>query len=231
MKKFILVLFFMFIFSCVCIAQDETNIILHDMQIQNRISDIGFKLLNANKIDVRMAFIYNKKNKGKHLIDPAISRRHIILYENDIQFADSDDEIAAFIARKICMSAESYSGIGRGLVGSAQIKFAPKKYEMFFDERAVDFMVKAGYNPLGLITYINKSAPEDRFLRLLHHNRTSKRLANIYEHIYLKYPLFLANNTYINNEAYQQFLLSSVENRKKLKEKIESEKRYKVKYE
>ena len=231
MKKIFLVLVCILMLSSAVFADRETETILHDMQIQNRISDIGFNLLNANKIDVRMAFISNKKKKGKHIVEPGISRRHIIMYQNDIQFASSDDEIAAFLAREICRSAESYSGIGKGGVNSVQMKIAPKKYEIFFDERAVDFMVKAGYNPLALITYIDKSAPQERFIRLIHHNKASKRLANIYEHIYYEDPSFLANNSYIENKYYQHFLLSSVENRRKLQKKIESGKRYQIKYE
>ena len=80
-------------------------------------------------------------------------------------------------------------------------------------------MVKAGYNPLGLITYINKSFPQARQDRFSSTNLTSKRLAYIYERIYTQYPNFLINNTYINNENYQNFLLTSLENRKKVVEK------------
>ena len=36
--------------------------IINDMYIQKRISDIGLRLLNANKIDVRMIFVYDSKN-------------------------------------------------------------------------------------------------------------------------------------------------------------------------
>lgn len=214
----------------VIIPDTETQTILNDMQIQNRISNIGFKLLNANKIDVRMAFVYNKKSP-KLKSEPALTRRQIVIYGNSIQFASDDNEIAAFLAREICKGAESYSGQMKGFVGSAQIKFAPKKYEMFFDKRAVDFMVKAGYNPLALITFINKSYEQKRFDRFSNHNLTSKRLANIYEYIYFQYPSFLANNEYIENEAYQHFLLSSIENRRKLQEKIRTGSKEKVKYE
>ena len=92
-------------------------------------------------------------------------------------------------------------------------------------------MVMAGYNPLGMITYMNKSYPQKRFDKFARTNLTSKRLANIYEYIYTKYPSFLADNKYIKNEAYQHFLLSSVENRKKLQEKIETKSKKAVKYE
>ena len=80
-------------------------------------------------------------------------------------------------------------------------------------------MVKAGYNPLGLITYINKTCPQARQDKISGSNLTSRRLAYIYEKIYTQYPNFLVNNAYINNEYYQNFLLTSLENRKKVAEK------------
>lgn len=211
-------------------AQDNSEHIVNDMTVQKHVSDIGFKLLNANKIDVRMIFVY-KCNDSKINLEPGLTRREIIAYEKNIQFASNDDEIAAFLAREICKTAESYSGFWRGLVSSVQVKSAPKKYEVFFDKRGVDFMVTAGYNPLGMITYMNKSYPQKRYDRFSRTNLTSKRLANIYEYIYTKYPYFLADNKYIQNEAYQHFLLSSVNNRKKLQNKIESHSKKAVKYE
>ena len=225
----VLALFFTSVSNAV-LANDFSTQIITDMQIQKHVSDIGFKLLNANKIDVRMIFVY--KSEGTKInLEPGLTKREIIAYEKNLQFASNDDEVAAFLAREICKTAESYSGAWKGFVSSVQIKCAPKKYEIFFDKRGVDFMVMAGYNPLGMITYMNKSYPQKRFDKFARTNLTSKRLANIYEYIYTKYPSFLADNKYIKNEAYQHFLLSSVENRKKLQEKIETKSKKAVKYE
>ena len=223
MKRIIILVALLFISPCLNVYGEETasSCLTNDIQIQKRISDIGYRLLNANKIDVRMIFVYQDKEKFVK-VEPGLMKRQIIIYDKTIQFASSDDEIAAYLAREICKSAESYAGIFKGLVSSAQIKMAPKKYELFFDKRAVDFMVLAGYNPLGFITFIHKSQPQKRYDKVSRHNLTSKRLANIYEYIYTKYPYFLANNVYLNNETYQHFLLSSIENRKKLNEKIKS---------
>ncbi len=204
--------------------------IINDMYIQKRISDIGLRLLNANKIDVRMIFVYNSKNSKLNL-EPGLTKRQIIAYDKSIQFASDDDEIAAFLAREICKTAESYTGVWRGMVSSVQIKCAPKKYEIYFDKRAVDFMVKAGYNPLALITYMNKAYPQKRFDRFGRTNLTSKRLAHVYEYIYIKYPYYLKHNEYLENEAYQNFLLTSLENRKKLMEKVKSGSKKAVDYE
>lgn len=232
MKKIILL--FLLVCTLLCnkaYCNEKDAEILKDMQIQHRITNVGVKLANANKIDVRMAFVYDKKDENKLLKgEPALTRRQIVMYDKYVQFAENDDEIAAFLAREICKCAESYAG-GKGAVSSAQVAFAPKKYELFFDKRAVDFMVTAGYNPLGLITYMNKSYPQKRFDKFGRTNLTSKRLANIYEYIYTKYPVFLANNEYIKNPNYQNFLLVSQENRKKLHEKIKNGSKGQIKYE
>jgi len=211
-------------------TEKEENYIVTNMQIQDRISNIGLKILNANKIDVRMIFVYSSKD-SKINLEEGLTRRQIIIYDKYVQFAANDAEIAAFLAREICKTAESYTGIWKGLVSSVQVKCAPKKYELFFDKRAVDFMVEAGYNPVALITLINKAYPQKRFDKISRTNLTSKRLANIYEYIYTKYPYYLKNNEYFETEAYQNFLLNSQENRKKLAEKINSGSKKAVDYE
>jgi len=129
------------------------------------------------------------------------------------------------------MALKSYGGMWRGGLNAIQVKAAPKMYEIVADKRAVDFMVNAGYDPIGLITFLNKSQPQKRYDTFSSSNLTSKRLAIIYEYIYTKYPYFLANNKYLENESYQNFLLTSVDNRKKLEEKIKNHSEKKIKYE
>ena len=232
MKRIILLIALFFAFACTIVFANDADLssLKNDIEIQKRISNIGFRLLNANKIDVRMIFVYQDKEKLMK-VEPGLMKRQIIIYDKTMQFASSDDEIAAYLAREICKSAESYTGIFKGYVSSAQVKMAPKKYELFFDKRAVDFMVMAGYNPIAFITFIHKSQPQKRYDKVSRHNLTSKRLANIYEYIYTKYPYFLNNNEYLDNETYQHFLLSSIENRKKLNEKIKSGLKKAVDYE
>ncbi len=200
--------------------------------IQSRIDDCGARILNANKIEKRVVFAYNEAEKGNILTDNKdLTRRQVVVYAGRYRFVDSEDELAAIIARDIAIAARSYDGIFNGSLRSLQIKAAPKKFEIVADKTAVDYMVKAGYNPLGLITYIQKVFPQRRFDTVSSSNLTSKRLAIIYEYIYTKYPYFLVNNTYLDNVHYQNFLLSSVENRRRLQEKIQSGSNGRVKYE
>ena len=129
------------------------------------------------------------------------------------------------------MAVKSYNGMWGGKIDSIQVALGPKKFETVADKRAVDYMVNAGYNPLALIVFINKTCPQKKGDRFSQHNLTSKRLARIYEYITYKYPSYLENNEYANNMYYQNFLLTSIENRKKLAKKIETNSKKEVKYE
>lgn len=219
MKRFLLILI-MLTSGCVLASADAN--LAETSAIEARINSIGVKILNANKIDKRVVFVYSEKDKLKLLKGTeALTKRQVVVYQNDYKNIETDDELAAYVAEQIPVAARSYQG-GTGFLSSVKMKAAPKKYELVFDKLAVDYMVKAGYNPLGLITWINKSCPQARQDKLSHSNLTSKRLALIYERIYTKYPSFLAKNTYIQNEYYQNFLLTSQENRKLLQEKVQN---------
>ena len=230
MKKF-LILVCSILFATTVFASQDAKLI-EENQIQTRINNVGAKILNANKFEKRVTFVYDEEGK-KSLVkaDKTITKRQVIVFGDTYKNISSDDELAAYIAREIPAAIRSYKG-GTGLLSSVQLKAAPKKYELVFDKLAVDYMVKAGYNPLGLITYINKTSPQVRQDRFSNKNLTSKRLAYIYEKIYSQYPNFLINNEYIDNEYYQNFLLTSLENRKKVKQKVDNPKMNKgLKYE
>lgn len=219
-------------FSSSVFAVDDSNL-LKENAIQTRINNVGTKILNSNKLEKRVTFVYDETGKKKLLnADKSLTKRQVVVFGNAYKNIETDDELAAYIAREIPVALRSYDGLGNGLLSSVKIKAAPKKYELVFDKLAVDYMVKAGYNPLGLITYINKSCPQMRQDKFSGNNLTSKRLAYIYEKIYIQYPSFLVNNTYLQNEYYQNFLLTSLENRKKVAEKAKNPKASKgIKYE
>ena len=230
MFKYFLIIF-IFLIAMPTFAFDE-NQLQKEWNIQTKIDDIGAKLLNANKIDKRIVFAYNKEEKKSLLkIDPAITKRQVVLYEGSLTYIENDDELAAYLARGILHAIKSYHGAFDGYLGSFQVKAAPKKFELVADKRAVDFMAHAGYNPVGLITFIQKSCPQKRFDRFSTKNLTSKRLAHIYEYIYTKYPYYLVNNPYKENEHYQNFLLTSLNNRRMLAQKIKNGSKEELDYE
>lgn len=229
-KKFFIFILFYFAFLPAMAEEGVVVCYEHDMPVQKRINEIGFRILNANMLDKHIVFSYNSK-EALVKTDSSVLKRKIAIYGSDLKHAETDDEIAALLAREISNSRKTFDGSMGGVISSFQVKAAPKKYELVADKRAVDYLVKAGYNPLGLITFINKAYPQARQDKISKRNLTSKRLMYIYERIYFEYPYFLANNTYLENEYYQNFLLNSVENRKKLEQKVKNKTTGKIDYE
>ena len=227
MKKIIYILLIM---SIMCGRINANPVEIN--AIQQRVDNVGTRLLNFNRIPKRIIFTFDKEGKADWLSKyKALKRRQIIVYGEQYQFIQSDDEIAAMLAREIATVMKSYSGMWGGTIDAIQVALSSKKFETVADKRAVDYMVKAGYNPLALIVYINKTCPQKRQDVIARHNLTSKRLARIYEYITYKYPEYLQDNEYINNQYYQNFLLNSVENRRMLEEKIKTNSAKEVDYE
>ncbi len=229
--KKIALLFVMFLFPLCVFATEEADLVRYQT-IQQRIDDIGAKILNANKIEQRVVFLCSEKDKKAKLrLEKSLTSRQVVLYQNDYQFIDSDDEMAAFLSRGVLYAMKTYRGAFNGYISALQIKVSPKKFELVADKRAVDFMVKAGYNPLGLITFIQKSTPQKRYDKFSGKNLASKRMAVIYEYIYTRYPYFLKYNDYLSNEHYQNFLLTSENNRRLLLQKVKSGSKEELQYE
>ncbi len=228
LKKFIII-GVVIIFSSSCVAFADLK---SENEIQTRIDTVGTNLLNCNKIPKRIVFTYNKKTKKKLLsTDKTLTKRQVVIYDGQYQSIQTDDELAGMLAREISTAMKSYSGIWGGALDSVQVALGSKKFETVADKRAVDYMVNAGYNPLALIVYINKNFPQKKFDRFSRHNLTSKRLARIYEYITYKYPQYLEDEEYLKNPFYQNFLLTSLENRKKLEEKVKTHSTEEIKYE
>ncbi len=207
------------------------DVLKKESETQLKLTNTGVKILNSNKIDERIVFAYDNTEAEKKLkLDKTLINRQIVVYGYDLKYIEDDNELAAFLSRRIAEAYRSYSGAFNGRLSSLKIKAAPKKYQIVFDKIAVDYMVKAGYNPVAMITFVNKSKVQKR-TNSLTENLTSKRLAIIYEYIFTKYPYYLKNNEYFFNENYQNFLLTSQNNRKMLEEKIQSGSKEKLKYE
>lgn len=230
MKKTVLALFLLF--CAPTFASYSDYILKKEKSIQEEINKIGFNILNSNKITKRIIFTYSANYEADfEVLEEKITNRQIILYDGIYKSAQSEDELAAALSRDISYAVKSYHGAWGGKIDTMQIALSPKKFEIAADKRAVDYMVNAGYNPLALIVFINKTCPQKKGDKISRHNLTSKRLAKIYEYITFKYPQYLENNEYLNNEYYQNFLLTSIENRKLLEEKIKTGSKKDLKYE
>lgn len=229
MKKFILFLCLFLAFSSSVQAYEiEAVSSENTARIQDKISQIGFNVLNSNGIEKRTVFYYDTGktiNAGSYSND-----RRIVLYRGLYNMLKDDDEVAAVLSHEISHSVDSYDGIMRGFFSSWSYAFSPKKYEYKSDKRAVDYMVKAGYNPVALIITMSKAFPQTRYDWCYTHPLTSRRMMEVYEYIYKKYPEYLVNNSYKNDVYYQNFLLTSKQNREKFQKKVETKSKGSVKY-
>lgn len=216
----------LFIYANRAVSEEIPSSFLRNMDIQSKISDIGLKLLNANKVDKHIIFVYTDNNK-KPFIDKSLSKKEVVIYDKKLAFTSNEEEIAAMLALNIPKVVHSY----KNFFIATQSKLAPKKFEILFDKKSVDYMVNAGYNPIAVITYMNKAYPQKLGFFFFKKNKISGRLANIYEYIYINYPYYLKNNPYIYTDSYQNFLLYSVENRTLLEKKIKSGSKKSLKYE
>ena len=204
MKKKIFLLAILLLLPFLSFANDEA--LKNEQTVQTRINHCAMKILNANEINKPVVFVYDNREKEVKLkIDKTLTKRQVIVYRDDYKFLEDENELAAYLARQIVFAARSYDGIFNGALRSLQMKAAPKKFEIVADKIAVDYMVKAGYNPIALITYIQKTQPQKRYDIISNKNLTSKRLMMIYEYIYTKYPYFLVNNEYKTNENSHTF--------------------------
>ena len=214
-KKIILILFAFIMFCSPALAVVEAYDLVSTKEIilrRKKIQEVGYKLLNANGIDKRMKFSYAYKNKAVNAYT-SHRNREIFVTKGMMDELDSDDELAFILGHEISHGVDFYRGPLRGYFYFPVIPPKERRVEIRSDLRAVDFVVKAGYNPLASIIISNKIMSQPRYEWYSFHPLSSRRLALIYAHIYQKYPYFLANNEYIDNSIYQNFLLTSKENR------------------
>lgn len=223
MKKFFMVLvalFFMVPANAYII--DNTK----EGKTEALIGEIGYKILNSNRIPYRVAFM-TKKCKEPNAFS-TYRAGAVYVCDSLVKYSQDENEVAAVLAHEISHAVDYRQGIFRGYFTYLSVNTKRNEYKA--DKRGVDYMVKAGYNPLGMILLLNRIAPEERYDWCSTHPLASRRLAEVYEYIYLKYPQYLVQNEYKNNMIYQNFLLTSRENRQKLEENIKNNSKRKVKY-
>ena len=213
-----------FFFFAINIGNADELRIDKDVQFQKNIMETGFRILNSNNIEKRITFYYVSDNKLKTKINTRC--KTIYVYKGIFPVIDNENELAAILSTDIAKLLDSHAGFFRRF----SISFSPRKYEVKSDKKAVDLMVKAGYDPVALINIINKTAAEKSWFEynIFHHNG-SERVKYIYQYIYEKYPVYLAENQYLDTDYYQNFLRTTRSERRKVRkiqeQKIKNEKK------
>ncbi|MBP3847319.1 hypothetical protein J6I39_06180 [bacterium] len=200
-------------------------------ELQQRMNEVGFKILNTNRIEKRFIFmVINRVYTRDIWTDVSSVNRTVWIKPTALPYIDDDNELAAILSHSLAHGVDSYEGVLRGYVSILNYWVAPNKYDLKADKTAVDFMVNAGYNPLALITILNKIGKQYRYDAFSNHTLVSRRMMQIYEYIYTKYPAVLVENEYKDNIYYQNFLLTSRKNRMLLLEKVKSGSSRKINY-
>lgn len=215
MKNLLLVFAVLFFTNSACYAYDVD--LAKDRQCQKRVMEIGFNILNANRIEKRTIFKYSTSRQVNAVASSL--DKSVTVYQGLLPYLDNDAELAGIISHEIAHEQDYYAGYFRRLA----MAFTPKKYEQKADKIAVDYMVKSGYNPVAMIIAFNKILGQEDSDWGATHPLATKRLAYIYEYIYKKYPAYLVDNEYRENVYYQNFLLTSKDARKKFREKLEKQ--------
>ncbi len=180
-------------------------------EFQEYINKIGFTILNRNEVENRIVF---KFSDSKGLRGKCSENMEVYIPKGIIMNVETEDELAAVIAFQTANCLKYAESKNTKILAN----LSPIKYEQLADKRTVDMLVKAGYSPLAHIIIINKTFGENKKDKF--HQKTSVRLANIYEYIVKKYPEKLNNPKFFMNIYFQNFLLTSRKNREILQERM-----------
>lgn len=212
MKKFLVVMSLLLVglSASAEFVEIETNVNMKNFwekngKEQQKVIDVGSRILNENKLDKRIPFTVNR-NKNVNNATSSKLDKTVTVYEGMLFYCDNDDELAFVLSHEIAHSLDAYDGLGKWVA----MTFNSKAYEYKADLIGVDLMVNAGYNPIAAITMMNKLFPESYFDCGLFtsHPKTSNRMFAVYKYIYKKYPSVF-NSDMVHNVNYVNFTYSS----------------------
>jgi len=195
----------------------------------NDVPALGFKILQANNVQKRMVFkttsgIRNPRatlDYKPESIGLDTTGRVLWVYGDALNLIDNEDELAGLLSYGIAIGENSYKGTFRGFFSNFSYSMNPRPKENQYDKKAVDYMVKAGYNPVALITFYSKSLSQTRYEWCHYYPLATKRMVDVYSYIYKNYPQCLKNNVYENNVYYQNFLATTQKEMTKAQKKLD----------
>ena len=245
MKKIIISFIVLFIFSVSAIGAGNES-------AKVKVNTIGQKILTENKLPKEVTFNVVESDTINAYAD---TNNQMVIYTGLMNLVEKDEELAGIMAHEIghIMKSHCYkqtffnialdmitsnisnqeAAAGAQIVSSLASNKVSRAQEYDADYTSADLMYKAGYNPLGLISALNKIS--NNYIDILSdHPSGDKRLMALYDYINYNYPDAVKKG--YNTESYKSFLtyaqptLDKRENNNKLKNKyLNSQKKLKQK--
>lgn len=184
----------------------ETNVNLNNYwektnKTHKKVLHVAQKIMVANKINKRTPISIKSSPNTANAVTNGYTRE-IVVYSGLLPYIENDDELAYVLAHEIAHDLDYHDGYLKYIAMNVNMK----KFELKADTKAVDMMVKAGYNPIAAITIANKIFAEPIFDWgfTYTHPKGSKRLIAMYKHILVKYPQYL-DSSMTENPYYKNF--------------------------
>lgn len=225
MKK-ILILATLLLFN-VCYAATDWN----SEAALKRVNTIGSNLLKTNNVNYPIEF---KVSEQEDINAYANIDKEIYVYKGLLEYVDNDEELAGVIGHEmghiinghcakqgvlntgiavvasLITKNETASAIGQTLA----VNKISRNDEFEADITGVDLMTKAGYNPLAMVSLLNKIS--GNYIDILQTHPSGKnRILNVYNYTEYNYPTKLAKG--YNTDSYNKAMIMispSVEKRK-----------------
>lgn len=231
MKKFIILVLLVFCFGIQVNAEIT----------QEKINTIGQKVLTENKLPKAVTFSVVDSEEVNAYAD---AENKIVIYTGLLKLVEKDDELAGIMSHEIGHIMKShcykqtffnialnlltskitnqYAAVGAEVASGLASNKVSRVQEYDADYTSADLMYKAGYNPLGLVSALNKISSNyvDLFAD---HPSGDKRLMALYDYINYNYPDAVKKgydtNSYKSFLKYAKPTLDSRANNSKLNDK------------
>lgn len=220
MKKFLVLVLIMFTMPVLSVKAESSYSNLNS--VKEKVDTIGQKILTGNKLPKEVSFNIVESEEVNAYAD---SESNIVVYTGILKIVEKDDELAGIMSHEIghIMKSHCYkqtffnillniatssvknekAAAGAQIASGLASNKVSRVQEYDADFTGADLMYKAGYNPLGLVSALNKISSNyvDVFSD---HPSGSKRLMTLYDYINYNYPD--AVNKGYDTQSYKNFL-------------------------
>ena len=239
MKRIILCLSLLF-FGAMSLNAAETalnNTNWTSESAKTKINTIGQKVLTANKLPKEVTFSVVDSEEVNAYAD---ANNQIVVYTGLLKLVEKDEELAGIMSHEIghIMKSHCYKqtffnlalnvmtssikdekvATGAEIASSLASNKVSREQEYDADYTSADLLYKTGYNPLGLISALNKIS--SNYIDILSdHPSGDKRLLALYDYINYNYPDAVkkgyGTNSYKSFLAYAEPTLTNRANNSK----------------